>query len=67
MTGGPASGMPRLLRAGMGTAAVGLLLIYNSVDTRSDAGAEDGRPAPPAAAAPAVPGPAGAGAPDPAA
>ncbi|MGW2873252.1 class F sortase [Kitasatospora sp. NPDC001225] len=67
MTGGPASGMPRLLRAGMSTAAVGLLLIYNSVDTRSDAGAEDGRPAPPAAAAPAVPGPAGAGAPDPAA
>ncbi|MFF2746089.1 class F sortase [Kitasatospora sp. NPDC058048] len=56
MTGGPASGTPRLLRAGMGAAAVGLLLIYNSVDP----GTEDGRPAPPAAAAPAVPGPAGA-------
>ncbi|MET8544442.1 class F sortase [Kitasatospora sp. NPDC004799] len=44
----------------MGAAAVGLLLIYNSVDTGSDADAEDGRPAPPAAAAPAVPGPSGA-------
>lgn len=62
MTGGPASGTPRLLRAGMGAAAVGLLLIYNSVDTGSDS-AEDGKPAPPAAAAPAVPGPADAGAP----
>ncbi|MFF2542345.1 class F sortase [Kitasatospora sp. NPDC058063] len=60
MTGGPASGTPRLLRAGMGAAAVGLLLIYNSVDTGADPGTEDGRPAPPAAAAPAVPGPAGA-------
>ncbi|MFD5434483.1 class F sortase [Kitasatospora sp. NPDC127067] len=60
MTGGPASGTPRLLRAGMGAAAVGLLLIYNSVDTGADSGTEDGRPAPPAAAAPTVPGPAGA-------
>ncbi|MFD4655665.1 class F sortase [Kitasatospora sp. NPDC058444] len=62
MTGGPASGTPRLLRAGMGAAAVGLLLIYNSVDTGSDSDG-DGKPAPPAAAAPAVPGPADAGAP----
>ncbi|MFJ6384171.1 class F sortase [Kitasatospora sp. NPDC092039] len=60
MTGGPASGRPRLLRAGMGAAAVGLLLIYNSVDTGSDADAEDGKPAPPAAAGPTVPGPSGA-------
>ncbi|MGW3071808.1 class F sortase [Kitasatospora sp. NPDC001132] len=64
MTGAPASGMPRLLRAGMGAAAVGLLLIYNSVDTGPNAGAQDGRPAPPAAAAPAaapaVPGPSAA-------
>ncbi|MEU3574473.1 class F sortase [Kitasatospora sp. NPDC036755] len=60
MAGGPTPGMPRLLRAGMGAAAVGLLMIYNSVDTGSDTDAEDGRPAPPAAAAPAVPGPSGA-------
>ncbi|MGW7581544.1 class F sortase [Kitasatospora sp. NPDC054768] len=60
MTGGPTSGASRLLRAGMGTAAVGLLLIYNSVGTGTDFGAEDGRPVPPAATAPAVPGPAGA-------
>ncbi|MFI2609216.1 class F sortase [Kitasatospora sp. NPDC018616] len=51
--------MTRLLRAGMGAAAVGLLLIYNSVDTGPDAGAEDGRAAPPAAVGSAVPGPAG--------
>nr|WP_223245459.1 class F sortase [Streptomyces sp. CBMA156] len=53
--------MPRLLRAGMGAAAVGLLLIYNSVDTGSDADGSQDRAAPPAAAAPAVPGPSGAG------
>ncbi|WP_316525436.1 class F sortase [Kitasatospora brasiliensis] len=62
MTGGPASGMPRLLRAGMAAAAVGLLLIYNSVDTGSDTAAADGQPAPPAASGPAVPGPANAAA-----
>ncbi|MFJ7906856.1 class F sortase [Kitasatospora sp. NPDC096204] len=66
MTGAPASGMPRLLRAGMGAAAVGLLLIYNSVDTRSNVGAQDGRPAPPALGAPAVPGASGAASPAPA-
>ncbi|MFJ6619429.1 class F sortase [Kitasatospora sp. NPDC091335] len=60
MTDGPAPGMPRLLRAGMGAAAVGLLLIYNSVDTGSDADGSQDRAAPPAAAAPAVPGPSGA-------
>ncbi|MEU8923328.1 class F sortase [Kitasatospora sp. NPDC048545] len=67
MTGGPASGMPRLLRAGMGAAAVGLLLIYNSVDTgpRTDEAATQA--APPAAAAPAVPGPSAAASPPPAA
>ncbi|MFE6053012.1 class F sortase [Kitasatospora sp. NPDC056446] len=57
MTGGPASGMPRLLRAGMGAAAVGLLLIYNSVDTEPSTDAAASEAAPPAAAAPAVPGP----------
>ncbi|WP_328953558.1 class F sortase [Kitasatospora purpeofusca] len=51
-------GTSRLLRAGMGAAAVGLLLIYNSVDSvpADDAAAAGG--APPAAAASAVPGPA---------
>ncbi|MFE4972246.1 class F sortase [Kitasatospora sp. NPDC056651] len=62
MTGGPASGMPRLLRAGMAAAAVGLLLVYNSVDTGSDSGTAEGQPAPPAAGAPALPGPADAAA-----
>ncbi|MFI9366052.1 class F sortase [Kitasatospora sp. NPDC053057] len=56
MTGGPGSGMTRLLRGGMGAAAVGLLLIYNSVATgKGDPVA--GQAAPPAAVAPAVPGP----------
>ncbi|MFF2079348.1 class F sortase [Kitasatospora sp. NPDC058162] len=60
MTGGPGSGMPRLLRGGMGAAAVGLLLIYNSVDTGPAEDQAAGQAAPPAAAAPAVPGPAAA-------
>ncbi|MFJ7246929.1 class F sortase [Kitasatospora sp. NPDC098652] len=60
MTGGPGYGMPRLLRGGMGAAAVGLLLIYNSVDTGPGEGQAAGQAAPPAAAAPAVPGPAAA-------
>ncbi|WP_037900473.1 class F sortase [Streptomyces sp. NRRL S-350] len=57
MTGGPASGMPRLLRAGMGAAAVGLLLIYNSVDTGPSTDAAATQAAPPAATASAAPGP----------
>ncbi|MFJ4190600.1 class F sortase [Kitasatospora sp. NPDC089509] len=56
MTGGPGTGMPRLLRGGMGAAAVGLLLIYNSVDTGARQGQTVGQAAPPAALAPAVPG-----------
>ncbi|MBD0691383.1 class F sortase [Streptomyces sp. CBMA123] len=56
MTGGPRSGMPRLLRGGMGAAAVGLLLIYNSVDTGPSKNTAAGQAAPPAAVAPAVPG-----------
>ncbi|MER7844406.1 class F sortase [Kitasatospora sp. NPDC096077] len=56
MTGGPGTGMPRLLRGGMGAAAVGLLLIYNSVDTGARQGQTVGQAAPPAAFAPAVPG-----------
>ncbi|MFD5468421.1 class F sortase [Kitasatospora sp. NPDC127059] len=56
MTGGPGSGMPRLLRGGMGAAAVGLLLIYNSVDTGPNGDTTVGQAAPPAAVAPAVPG-----------
>ncbi|MEV7596911.1 class F sortase [Kitasatospora sp. NPDC089797] len=60
MTGGPGSGMPRLLRVGMGAAAVGLLLIYNSVDTRAGEEQPAGQAAPPAALAPAVPGADGA-------
>ncbi|MEU9045474.1 MULTISPECIES: class F sortase [unclassified Kitasatospora] len=67
MTGGPASGMPRLLRAGMGAAAVGLLLIYNSVDTEPSRDAAATQAAPPAATAPAVPGPPAAASPPPAA
>ncbi|MFE4520051.1 class F sortase [Kitasatospora sp. NPDC056783] len=62
MTGGPAPGMPRLLRAGMAAAAVGLLLVYNAVDTGPDSGTTEGQPAPPAAAAAALPGPADAAA-----
>lgn len=60
MTVGPGSGMPRLLRGGMGAAAVGLLLIYNSVDTGPAEDQATGQAAPPAVAAPAVPGPAAA-------
>ncbi|MFI6157194.1 class F sortase [Kitasatospora sp. NPDC051170] len=57
---GPGPGTPRLLRAGMGAAAVGLLLIYNSVDTSPDADPTAAPAAPPAAvstasAAPAAP------------
>ncbi|MEU6238378.1 class F sortase [Kitasatospora sp. NPDC047058] len=44
-------GTSRLLRAGMGAAAVGLLLIYNSVDPGAPAGSEPGQAAPPAATA----------------
>lgn len=65
MTGTPAPGMPRLLRVGMGAAAAGLLLIYNSMDIGFNAGVGDGRPAPPAALAPAVPGPSAAATPAP--
>ncbi|MFI8454994.1 class F sortase [Kitasatospora sp. NPDC085464] len=67
MTGGPASGMPRLLRAGMGAAAVGLLLIYNSVDTGPSTDTAATQAAPPAATASAVPGPPAAASPPPAA
>ncbi|GHF56083.1 hypothetical protein GCM10018790_37570 [Kitasatospora xanthocidica] len=67
MTGGPASGMPRLLRAGMGAAAVGLLLIYNSVDTEPSTDSTATQAAPPAAIAPAAPGPSAAATPPPAA
>ncbi|MGW2377606.1 MULTISPECIES: class F sortase [Kitasatospora] len=56
MTGGPGSGMTRLLRGGMGAAAVGLLLMYNSVDPEPGTGPVAGKAAPPAAVAPAVPG-----------
>ncbi|MFB6890377.1 class F sortase [Kitasatospora sp. NPDC056327] len=49
-------GTSRLLRTGMGAAAVGLLLIYNSVDSAPADGSAPGQAAPPAAAAPAVPG-----------
>ncbi|MFJ9607591.1 class F sortase [Kitasatospora sp. NPDC101176] len=55
--GGPVSGMPRLLRGGMGAAAVGLLLIYNSVDTEPADDPAAAPAAPPAASAPATPGP----------
>ncbi|WP_257032261.1 class F sortase [Streptomyces sp. 1331.2] len=55
--------MPRLLRAGMGAAAVGLLLIYNSVDTEPSSDTAATQAAPPAATAPAVPGPAAAASP----
>ncbi|MGW3039944.1 class F sortase [Kitasatospora sp. NPDC001159] len=60
MTDGPGSGMPRLLRAGMGAATVGLLLLYNSMGTRPSDDSVAGQAAPPAAVAPvapAVPGP----------
>ncbi|MFG2848639.1 class F sortase [Kitasatospora sp. NPDC048296] len=55
MTGGPGSGMPRLLRTAMGAAAVGLLLIYNSVAPRPSGDSAAGQAARPAAAAPAAP------------
>ncbi|WP_369182339.1 class F sortase [Streptomyces sp. Y1] len=53
-------GMPRLLRAGMGAAAVGLLLIYNSADTTPAGDPAAAPAAPPAAtaAASAPPSPA---------
>ena len=57
MTGGPGSGMTRLLRGGMATAAAGLLLIYNAVDTGPGPGSIAGKAAPPTAVAPAVPVP----------
>ncbi len=53
-------GTSRLLRAGMGAAAVGLLLIYNSVDAVPVDESAPGQAAPPAAAAPAAPGAPGA-------
>ncbi|WP_380281567.1 class F sortase [Kitasatospora purpeofusca] len=45
-------GTSRLLRTGMGAAALGLLLIYNSVDTVPADGSTPGQAAPPAATAP---------------
>ncbi|MFC5664149.1 class F sortase [Kitasatospora misakiensis] len=53
-------GTSRLLRAGMGAAAVGLLLIYNSVDAVPVDESAPGQAAPPAAARPAAPGAPGA-------
>lgn len=53
---GPAAGTSRLLRAGMGAAAVGLLLIYNSVDVAPSSDPGPGQAAPPAATASASPG-----------
>ncbi|WP_395293140.1 class F sortase [Kitasatospora hibisci] len=49
-------GTSRLLRAGMGAAAAGLLLIYNSVDSGSPAEPASGQAAPPAASAGPTPG-----------
>ncbi|ARF82179.1 class F sortase [Kitasatospora aureofaciens] len=49
--------MTRLLRGGMATAAAGLLLIYNAVDTGPGPGSIAGKAAPPTAVAPAVPVP----------
>ncbi|MFJ2580396.1 class F sortase [Kitasatospora aureofaciens] len=63
---GPLPGTARLLRAGMGAAAVGLLLIYNSPDTTPTAGAPAGPAAPPAAIAPVAPVVPGAAKPGPA-
>ncbi|MFE6869397.1 class F sortase, partial [Kitasatospora sp. NPDC057692] len=57
----PVPGTTRLLRTGMGAAALGLLLIYHSVDTVPADGSAPGQAAPPAATAPA--GAASAGAP----
>lgn len=53
-------GTSRLLRAGMGAAAAGLLLIYNSVDAAPSAEPPPGQAAPPAATAGASPGAASA-------
>ncbi|GAA2785765.1 MULTISPECIES: class F sortase [Kitasatospora] len=53
-------GTSRLLRAGMGAAAAGLLLIYNSVDSGSPAESASGQAAPPAATAAPTPGAASA-------
>lgn len=50
-------GSSRLLRAGLGATAVGLLVIYNAVDTTSEPAPAPA--APPAATAAAVPGPPG--------
>ncbi|MER7704112.1 class F sortase [Kitasatospora sp. NPDC097605] len=62
-------GTSRLLRGGMGAAALGLLLIYNSVDTVPADGSVPGQAAPPAIAAPAAGAPSAgaAGGPGPAA
>ncbi|MFD8702382.1 class F sortase [Kitasatospora sp. NPDC059648] len=57
MTGGPGSGMTRLLRGGTAAAAAGLLLIYNSVETGPGGDPVAGQAVPPAAVAPTVPGP----------
>ncbi|MFF2043545.1 class F sortase [Kitasatospora sp. NPDC058170] len=53
---GVVHGTSRLLRAGVGAAAVGLLVMYNSVDTAPSSAPEPVQAAPPAASAPAVPG-----------
>ncbi|MFD7593801.1 class F sortase [Kitasatospora sp. NPDC059812] len=49
--------MSRLLRTGIGAAAVGLLLMYNSVDTTPKANSASGVIRPPAIVAPATPRP----------
>ncbi|MFF2660138.1 class F sortase [Kitasatospora sp. NPDC058032] len=64
---GPIPGTSRLLRTGMGAAALGLLLIYNSVDTLPADGSVPGPAAPPAATAATAPGDADPAAPAPAA
>ncbi|MEU1421798.1 class F sortase [Kitasatospora sp. NPDC086009] len=53
---GPATGTSRLLRVGMGAAAAGLLMIYNSVDLAPASDPGPGQAAPPAATASASPG-----------
>ncbi|MER7755813.1 class F sortase [Kitasatospora sp. NPDC097643] len=63
--GGPVPGTSRVLRAGMAAAAVGVLLMYNSVDTAPSDDAAPGQAAPPAATAAAVPGPSAAASPTP--
>lgn len=55
--GGPVPGMSRLLRTGIGAAAVGLLLMYNSVDTTPRANSASRMIRPPAIVAPATPRP----------